>query len=296
MERFANNASDTLAAAMSDTDDTLTVHSSAPFPAIGDAERMWFCVLIDAEILQVFAITGTDWLVERGRQGTTAAAHAENAVVTQILTAGSLLAAIQNTVWGTIWPGPNGEASPRAADLTWVNQDAVAESNDFDQYGVSILAVRTAGHEVRARVVTKSATTNSYMAGVVTGLATPAGADSRFGLCLRESSTGKLIVFGLDGNGGLGVTKYTDEHTLSAHYAMDLALTIGRLTPLFLFISRTDTSRVYVVKVGHTNYTVLTTDHEDFLVDNQHGFAADANADSFDASVTLHAFDSAAWG
>jgi hypothetical protein len=87
VEQFANNAATTLDAAIETTDGTsLTVTSYAGFPSVAQ-----FRILIDSEIMLVTAGAGTTtWTVTRGAEGSTAATHLDEAVVTHILTAGAL--------------------------------------------------------------------------------------------------------------------------------------------------------------------------------------------------------------
>jgi hypothetical protein len=84
-EQFANNAQSSLAAAIAAGDTSLTVANAVPFPASGN-----FRVIIDGEILLVTAVTGNTFTVTRGAEGTTAAAHANGAYVTHVLTAAAL--------------------------------------------------------------------------------------------------------------------------------------------------------------------------------------------------------------
>jgi len=81
-EQYANNAQTTLAAAIAAADTTITVSSAAGFPS-----QPQFRIRIDNELLLVTAVSGTTWTVQRGVEGTTAAAHASGATVTHVLTA-----------------------------------------------------------------------------------------------------------------------------------------------------------------------------------------------------------------
>ena len=87
VEQFANNAATTLDAAITTVGETsITVTAYTGFP--GSAQ---FRILIDSEIMLVTAGAGTaTWTVTRGVEGSTAATHLDEAVVTHILTAGAL--------------------------------------------------------------------------------------------------------------------------------------------------------------------------------------------------------------
>jgi hypothetical protein len=84
-EQFANNAQSNLSAAVAAGDTSLTVVNASAFPASGN-----FRVLIDGEILLVTGVSGNTFTVSRGAEGTTAAAHANAAYVTHVLTAAAL--------------------------------------------------------------------------------------------------------------------------------------------------------------------------------------------------------------
>lgn len=87
---FTANASTTLSAAISSTSSTsLTVASSTGFP-VPVSGTTQFQILIDAEIINVTAISGTTWTIARGQDGTTAATHSSGAAVTHIVGPGAL--------------------------------------------------------------------------------------------------------------------------------------------------------------------------------------------------------------
>jgi hypothetical protein len=85
-EQFANNAQTSLNGAITAAATTLTVASASGFPSSAQ-----FRILVDSELMIVTAGAGTTtWTVARGAEGTTAASHANQATVTQVLTAGGL--------------------------------------------------------------------------------------------------------------------------------------------------------------------------------------------------------------
>ena len=93
VEQYANNAQTTLASGITDADSTLTVADASAFPG-----RPQFRILVDEELMLVTAVSGTTWTVERGVEGTVAAAHSSGAAVIHILTAASLRAIASHTV------------------------------------------------------------------------------------------------------------------------------------------------------------------------------------------------------
>jgi len=86
VERYANNATSTLSGSITAASTTLAVNSAADFPTSGQ-----FRILIDSEILLVTSVAGTTFTVQRGVEGTVAAAHNSNATVEHVLTKFSLV-------------------------------------------------------------------------------------------------------------------------------------------------------------------------------------------------------------
>jgi hypothetical protein len=108
-EIFQNNTSDTLGASALSTDTTITVTTGSKFPATGD-----FHVLVDSEIMLVTARSTNTLTVSRGQEGTTGAAHSLSAVITLILTAGSVKQYLRDNV-----PGADGsKPAMRLVDKT----------------------------------------------------------------------------------------------------------------------------------------------------------------------------------
>lgn len=84
--QYANNPQTTLSGAITAGATSISVASSTRFPPRGD-----FTIIVDSEIMLVTGVTGTTWTVTRGAESTAAASHNNNAVVTNVLTKGSLL-------------------------------------------------------------------------------------------------------------------------------------------------------------------------------------------------------------
>jgi len=84
--QYANNPQTTLAGAVTAGATAIDVTSGATFPTRGK-----FTIVVDSEIMHVTGVSGTTWTVERGKEGTSAAAHNNNAAVTGVLTRDSLL-------------------------------------------------------------------------------------------------------------------------------------------------------------------------------------------------------------
>jgi hypothetical protein len=227
-ELFANNASSTLSAAITDTDDEIPLHDGSRFPAIGEAAG--YCrILIDSEIIRCWNHAATNTLMgsERGFEGTIAAAHAENAVVTQIVTAEAAEDFSRNglmmvTGIGDFWT--RGFNPNQAADLrdsfTWVNQGAATFGGDVRSFYTLVAPYNGDNDDSHLRMVVQNI---SYVATRRVALAAlnimPLCWYNDGGVCFRESATGKVVTFGTYG-GVITVDYWTDENTWSATSAL----------------------------------------------------------------------------
>ena len=104
---LTNNAFTTLAVGCAAGDATLTVASSAAFPAVLTASGNWFyaCLqdtLANLEIVKVTNVSGTTWTVTRAIGGTTARAFASGSAVELRMTAETLLDVFSFTVTGAL--------------------------------------------------------------------------------------------------------------------------------------------------------------------------------------------------
>lgn len=86
-EQYANNAQNTLGAAITVTTSpvNITMSGVTGFPTTGN-----FRILIDSELMLVTAVSGTTFTCTRPIEGTSAATHTNGTPVVHILTAGSL--------------------------------------------------------------------------------------------------------------------------------------------------------------------------------------------------------------
>lgn len=106
MNQAFNAAATTLSAGITSGATSLTVSGSNGFPSSAQ-----YRILIDSEILLVTAgAGGGTWTVTRAQEGTSAAAHASGAPVTQVLSAG----AIQNMTFSGNISGSSTTSAPAA--------------------------------------------------------------------------------------------------------------------------------------------------------------------------------------
>jgi len=221
-ERFANGGLSSLDAGISDSDLTLTVKSAVGFPTGGN-----FRIVIGSEILLVTDVQGKTFTVTRAQEGTSAAAHDADAAVFHILTAGSLAqrdieqfgtgaVASRDAAGqaGRLYLPTEGLVSqdngslwdmmplsrftpPDSGDFTWVNQGTatVAASK-----GMMVLAPPSVASGENIRALVKAAPGTPYEITVAMMALSPAytsaSAMAQYGICWRESGSGKLLLYG----------------------------------------------------------------------------------------------------
>jgi hypothetical protein len=91
-DQFSNQSESTLSASLTKSATTLKVTSAASFPESGE-----FKIRIDSELLNVTAVSGTTFTVERGVEGTEAAAHSSGATVVAPVTAAFLNSVVRGS-------------------------------------------------------------------------------------------------------------------------------------------------------------------------------------------------------
>lgn len=89
MERYANNAGTTLLGAIDSFQTAFDVANGTPFPSTGS-----FRITVGGEIMIVTAVSGNNFTVTRGAEGTSTVSHNAGDPVNHTLTAGSLVALI----------------------------------------------------------------------------------------------------------------------------------------------------------------------------------------------------------
>ena len=245
-ERFANGGLSSLDAGIDDSVTSLTVKSAVGFPTGGN-----FRVIIDSEIMLVTDVQGKTFTVTRAQEGTSAASHDADAAVFHVLTAGALAqrdieqfgtGAVANRdaagQAGRLWLPTEGFVSqdngslwdmmplsrftpPASADFSWINQGT---STVADSKGAMILSPQGVASGDSIRCLLKAAPGTPYEITVALLALSPtyttASAMGQYGLCLRESGSGKLITYGW----GIGsyptmfnYTQWTNPTTISVN-------------------------------------------------------------------------------
>jgi hypothetical protein len=93
MERFKDFASDSLNGAINNSQTTLVVNDGTLFPTTGT-----FRIRVDSELMKVTGVSSNTFTIVRAQGGTTAASHANGAIVDEVVTSDFLDAFRQDSV------------------------------------------------------------------------------------------------------------------------------------------------------------------------------------------------------
>jgi hypothetical protein len=220
-ERFCNGGLSSLDAAIDNDDLALTVKSAVGFPTGGN-----FRIIVDSEIMLVTDVQGKTFTVTRAQEGTSAASHDADAAVFHVLTAGALaqrdieqfatgaiadrdaggqagrlylpteglLGQDDGSVWNSM---PYHRFTPPASgDFTWINQGSATVA---DTKGMMVLTTPSVASGENIRCLVKSAPATPYEITVAMLAQSPRYTTnnvSQFGICWRESGSGKLLTYG----------------------------------------------------------------------------------------------------
>ena len=169
---------------------------------------------------------------------------------------------------------------PVNGDFSWVNQDSASIDTSVADRIIIGHATYSTGLNVNARVKSAPSTPYTITAALMSSVAY--GGIGYAGLCFRQSSDGKMQLFGFSpSNGGSLYTvsrKMTDAINYSADYSLDEMagrLQSGRL--VFLRLADNGTNRICSFSSdGVTFQTYHTIGRTDFLTANQVGFYINA--------------------
>ncbi len=225
-ERFANGGLSSLDATIDNDDLALTVKSAVGFPTGGN-----FRIIVDSEIMLVTDVQGKTFTVTRAQEGTSAASHDADAAVFHVLTAGALAQRdIEQFATGVVADrdvaGQAGRlylptegyvardtgldwermffhrfAPPVIGDFTWVNQGAATVE---DIKGMTVLTTPSVASGENLRCLVKSAPATPYEITVAllaqSPIYTTGSTLPHYGICLRDSASGKLLIYGFGYN------------------------------------------------------------------------------------------------
>lgn len=322
LERWANNAQDTLASGIDDNDLSLTLNDASEFPTDGD-----FRIRIDDELIRVTAVAGNVFTIVRGIESTVAASHSSGATATQVLTRDGLIAVgtnlhridtyanrpaagVEGRLFlptngyhlqrdtGSVWEswGPLMPLEPVIdGDFAWLNQGGA--TLDVTRGGAFLLAPAVSGDNVRARIKTLPSAPYTITIAVI----------NRFvfenflqgGLLLRESGTGELTTLAVVSNTLVSTvhqcvvadkwnsaTSFNSGYTTSPNPFFVTPFLTGPC--IWLQIEDNATTRFYRISADGINFTTLfSVGNTDFLTPDQAGFYAATNNTTHLAGINV---------
>ena len=172
-------------------------------------------------------------------------------------------------------------APPASSGFTWVNQGSATVSDDAG--GIYLVAPAVGGNNSRALV--KSVPGSPPWTFTVRALPFDfAGSSHVAGICLRESSTGKLIRFGFNA-GYIILDKMNGPTSYSGNYTS--VQTGGAYNAVSWFqITDDGTNLSYDVSVdGYNWFNLRTGSRTDFMTPDQYGLLVESNDGSHSAQI-----------
>jgi len=165
--------------------------------------------------------SGDTLVVERGADGTTAIAHADQIAVNAVVTRDAIKRYIDDITAGASAREPMRILDKSnniliASDFTFVNQ---ASSSVFDDAGGGITMINAETGTVGFKMLTKAAPSTPYTVRgkILLGPGWDEGGSGTIGgICFRESSTGKFMMTTFEPGDFMQVGKWTNENTFNS--------------------------------------------------------------------------------
>jgi hypothetical protein len=205
-EQFSNNGETTLNGGINSSVTSLTATSGAVFPSTGT-----FRIRIDDEIMLCTARSSNTLTVVRGVESTSAATHSNGATVSHVVTAGSL------GRWGQDANAYAGSSQPPLGLIVDDDGLTLLDSSDFtlinsgsstitDHNGTINLAVLgSSGQNWRWLSRSAPSPTYEYIAAFQIGMWNSNFSERLCSFGLRESTTNKSSVIGIEASGAASV-------------------------------------------------------------------------------------------
>ena len=212
LEQFSNGGTTTLNGSISDSDTTITVTSSTPFPSTGN-----FRLVIESEILLVTAVSGSDFTVVRGYESTAPASHADTTAVSLVLTSGSVDRWGGDNIPAFGYPLPygtivadDGSTVLTASSFGWVNQGSATVT---DQSGTILMSLPTSsGVNLRGQTRAAPSTPYAYVGAFQSCIPRSGSSVAMVMMGFRNSSNFRMETFICGCNGDesfrMGVQQY----------------------------------------------------------------------------------------
>jgi hypothetical protein len=298
-EQLANKAVTEAAESLADVETELTVDDAATFPTSGD-----FRLLVDAEIMKVTGVSGSNFTLERAQEGTTAVAHDAAVKVTSPLTKGAFDTLYsERRLYDTFANRPAAGSStlihfratdtpmssidggsewydyyfarprPKQFDATgfaWVNQGT---STITTANGITTLAPQPGS--VAHRLYLKTAPAVPYTITVAFQLFMYNTGVGMAGLAIRETATGEITICGRDNDGGLKVSKANNSGATLVNYISAYGTAAAQDTVFWVRYRRDATTKYWDISIDGIEWVnIFNVGATDFLDNDQVGLSA----------------------
>jgi hypothetical protein len=288
-EQLANNAASTLSGGIDDSETTLTVADASTFPGSGN-----FRLIVESELMLCTSRAANVLTVERGIESTTAAAHADGAAVTHIVTVGGLdrWARDNDALHGSDRPAlgrilSDAGAVIQAGDFIPVNLSspgAVATDHNDTVLLQYPAFVGSARHDFALLMRTAPSPPYAYGAALdITAFATESSSFMLGGLAVRDSGTGKFITLssvldGLNGN-KMACHKWDSLSSFSGYYVQEREYRCPGL--IWMKVEDDSTNLKFSLSADGVHWALFhSAGRTDFLAaPDQIGFFADINSE-----------------
>ncbi len=189
------------------------------------------------------------------------------------------------------WPLGSITPVPAVADFEWVNKGTGVNEATTSELYTGLSMVRD-GDGSGASALVRTLPGASYIVTALVSANVLPRSWMGAGLCWRESSSGKLVIFGQFGEAareyGLALKKYTNATTWSADYIWEK---FPRTPYLFLRLEKSGTNRIASFSFdGHNFIPYHTVSNSDFMTPDQVGIFVEPQQQStpkFDMSLSV---------
>lgn len=217
-EVLVNDAVTTLNGAINGVVTSLTVTDGSAFPSDMD-----FRIIIDDEIMKVTQVATNTLTVERGVEGTSAAAHSDTADVAAIVTAQSLINVIDQSndfMPSSLHPAKILDASGdvmTSSDFTWFQQGTSTITDESNGNLTLITPTNSVSHQWRGMMIDPGSTPWTIETFIQVNFGYLSGSSGLFwGTFMHETSSGKLMTLHNKQFNVGACSDWTDSSTFSA--------------------------------------------------------------------------------
>jgi hypothetical protein len=183
--------------------------------------------------------------------------------------------------WGPLFQ----MTAPVDGDFAWINQGGASVVTTFGGIHLTTPLSATVNYRIRKKAAPSTPyTITAWLLHNMTNVS-----NQSCGVCFRQSSDGKLVIFALDASAtgfSLGVFKFTNPTTFSATYVSRAALALG--PQICLRIADNGTNRICSVSTDGQNFKdIHSVGRTDFLTADEVGVFVNDQSNTIASAMTL---------